>query len=61
MPDNWEDNLPTSASELGRRLAEVARAVGSQAKAAGLMGVSLSQFKRYVSGENQPGKTTSTI
>lgn len=54
MIENCEEGFPASNSKLGNRLAQVAKFVGSQAKAAELMSVSLSQFKRYLSGENTP-------
>jgi transcriptional regulator with XRE-family HTH domain len=53
-PQNSDAKHPSSPSELGCRLAAVAKSVGSQSRAADLMGVSLSQFKRYVAGDNQP-------
>jgi DNA-binding phage protein len=54
MSDEDRDKLPSFTLKLGSRLAEVAKRLGGQAKAAEVMGVSLSQFKRYISGENQP-------
>lgn len=42
-----------SRPELGTRIGRVAEKVGGQARTAEMMGVSLSQLKRYIAGTNQ--------
>jgi transcriptional regulator with XRE-family HTH domain len=49
-----KDSASIFAKVLAQRLALVVGRTGSQAAAAELAGVSLSQFKRYLAGENQP-------
>ncbi|GAB6054524.1 hypothetical protein JCM17960_33440 [Magnetospira thiophila] len=51
MPGKGGDGLTGVAD----RLARLVSLAGSQARAASLAGVSLSQFKRYLSAESQPG------
>lgn len=46
-------DLPSSRVELGRRIRQTAERIGTQAQAAAAAGISLSQLKRYISGESE--------
>lgn len=44
----------SSPAELGRRIREAIQVLGTQADAAKTLGVSLSQLRRYMDGDNEP-------